>query len=407
MIVLGHPTGTPFSHQAAHAYLERGVLEAFVTAWFPTKAQLRTLQAIPGLGSYARRISRRRYEPLAGASIVDGFWSEVPRLLQRLWDQDNSEKSFIAGNMWLMKVLSEELCRPGVTAVHGYEDCSLLPFQTAKKRGVRCIYDLPIGYAAAWHKIRGELAERYSDWLPVHEGLSRDGASFAQKAEELRLADIIVVPSEFVRSTIDADKRGCVVVVPFGSRPQLEMPGRTLTGSGTPIRFLFAGTISVRKGVPTLLEAWEQGKFVDQGAELWLVGTWNLRRELQESLPKGVFYKGVQSRQGLDEIYGQCHVLVFPSFFEGFALVINEALSMGLPVITTIQSGVPSDLIDEQTGRIIEAGNTGALIRAISFYIEHRARWEEFSHAARLCVRKYTWENYRRTLVLAIEGKVV
>src|SRR5206468_9345000 len=58
-------------------------------------------------------------------------------------------------------------------------------------------------------------------------------------------------------------------------------------------------------------------------------------------------------------------VLVFPSLFEGFGLVITEAMSQGTPVITTERTVGP-DIIDHgQNGWIVEAGSTEALQQAI------------------------------------------
>jgi hypothetical protein len=45
-----------------------------------------------------------------------------------------------------MATMQRECHRTSVTAVHAYEDCSLLQFREAKRLGKACIYDMPIGY---------------------------------------------------------------------------------------------------------------------------------------------------------------------------------------------------------------------------------------------------------------------
>jgi glycosyltransferase involved in cell wall biosynthesis len=58
-------------------------------------------------------------------------------------------------------------------------------------------------------------------------------------------------------------------------------------------------------------------------------------------------------------------VLVFPSTYEGFGLVVIEAMSQGLPVIGTSVGCVPDFVVDGETGAIVPARNSRALADAI------------------------------------------
>ena len=100
-----------------------------------------------------------------------------------------------------------------------------------------------------------------------------------------------------------------------------------------PLRFIFAGQVSLRKGVPLLIEAWSKAKLRD--AELVLVGSWKLADSKRRSLPAGVKWFPPCSPQALRDRYRESHVFVFPSFAEGFALVLLEAMACGLPAIAS------------------------------------------------------------------------
>ena len=99
----------------------------------------------------ATRLRRRRFEPLAEAPKIQGRIGEIKRLVVRALGRGDEGLSYEA-NDWLMRTMARECNRPSVTAVHAYEDCSLLQFEEAKRRGKACIYDMPIGYYPAWQE---------------------------------------------------------------------------------------------------------------------------------------------------------------------------------------------------------------------------------------------------------------
>ena len=95
-------------------------------------------------------------------------------------------------------------------------------------------------------------------------------------------------------------------------------------------------------------------------------------------------------------------VLLFPSLFEGFGLVITEAMSQGTPVITTDRTAGP-DLIDHgENGWIVEAGSTLALKTCIEQLIEKPETIVKVGKAAIETARKRPWEVYGKELAEAI-----
>lgn len=160
-ILIGHPTGNPNSFHAALAHFERGRLEAFCVPWMPSAAALGLLEALPPVRPLARRLARRRFEPLAHAPLLQGRSAEWLRLAKRALGLASEALSYDA-NDWLMRTMRAACGRPGVTAVHAYEDCSLWQFEAARRLGKACIYDMPIGYHAAWAQLRARLAHEFA-----------------------------------------------------------------------------------------------------------------------------------------------------------------------------------------------------------------------------------------------------
>jgi glycosyltransferase involved in cell wall biosynthesis len=295
--------------------------------------------------------------------------------------------------------MTRECQRPAVTAVHAYEDCSLWQFAEAKRLGKACIYDMPIGYYPAWEQTQEKLARQYSDWLPGGKLPSSNYVRPEQKRQEMDLADLILVPSNFVDKTIrifHPYKR--LARVPYGVDLDFWRIGDKRPGEG-PLRFIFVGQVSIRKGIPGLLEAWKKSNLKD--AELELVGSWQLAEDKQLSLPAGVKCRPPTSPAELRECYRAADVFVFPSFFEGFGLVLLEAMACGLPAIATEATAGP-DVMTEACGRLIRSDSLDDLVESLRWFDKHRERLPEMSRAARTQAERFTWENYRRSVTESV-----
>jgi glycosyltransferase involved in cell wall biosynthesis len=396
-VLFGHPTGNPNSHHAALAHFEAGRLEAFCVPWMPSDATLRVLESIGPLRPMAQRLSRRRFTPLSSAPTVQGRFSELRRLATRAIGRGDEGLSYEA-NDWLMRTMARETRRATVTAVHAYEDCSLLQFETGKRLGKACIYDMPIGYYPAWKATEAELARRYADWLPPGGLPSSHYVRPAQKRKEMELADLVLVPGTFVEKTIrefHPDKR--IVRAPYGVGGDFwHSPSREPRDA--PLRFIYAGQLSLRKGIPILLNAWEKAALDD--AELELVGVWQLA-PTKRALPRGVTLVAPLSRDALREHFRASDVFVFPSFFEGLSLTLMEAMACGLPAVATEAIASP-DVVTQACGRLVGAGELDALVEALHWCVDHREELPSMGRAARVRAEGWTWENYRRCVSDAV-----
>jgi glycosyltransferase involved in cell wall biosynthesis len=395
-ILFGHPTGGPFSHHAALAHLETGRLECFCLPWMPSLMTLRALQRVKPLRPMTLRLGRRHFPPLANAPKVQGRTRELRRLLMRAagWDGDRLSKE---ANDWLMRTMTRECRRPRVTAVHAYEDCSLWQFVEAKRLGKACVYDMPIGYYPAWERTQTELAKKYADWLPV--GRPSPEVRREQKCTEMDLADLLLAPSDFVANTVrEYHPYKSVAIVPYGV-DLIGWPLGTERATRDAITFLFAGHCSVRKGTPLLLAAWRAAGL--KRARLQLIGPWLLAETKKKELPPGCLWTGPVSGHQLRSIYHEADVFVFPTNFEGRALVVGEALASGLPVLTTSASGA-DDMVDESCGRIVRPEDLDALVESLRWFDNNRERLTRLSDAARNKAERCSWDQYRGRVAEAV-----
>jgi glycosyltransferase involved in cell wall biosynthesis len=259
---------------------------------------------------------------------------------------------------------------------------------------------MPIGYYPAWEQTQAELVRKYADWLPAGGLPSSRYVRPEQKRREMELADLVLVPCSFVEQTIRTfypDKK--LARAPYGVDLDFWRPAAEKSGGGL-LRFIYVGQLSLRKGIPVLLEAWEAAALHD--AELELVGAWQLAESKRVALPRGVSWWPHCSREALRERYWAADVFVFPSFFEGFGLVLLEAMACGLPVISSDASCAP-DVIDNSNGRVFPTGSVDILIEHLRFFANHRESVSAMGRSARARAEKFTWAQYRRALSSAID----
>lgn len=399
-ILFGHPTGNPNSHNAALAHFEAGRLEAFCLPWMPTPAELALLRAIPGLAPYVSRLERRYCPALASAPRVEGRLGEWVRMLRRIaFDgRFDSEAISYEANDWLMRTMRRECRRPSVTAVHAYEDCSLEQFAEAKRIGKACIYELPAGHYPAWERREKGLREQFGSWLAPGGVPSARYVRPDQKMREMQLADLILVPCSFARSSVELHADRSVAVTPYGVDADFWQPGTNPRPDG-PLRFVYAGSISLRKGIPVLFEAWKRAALED--ATLELVGKWQIPDNKRSAVPAGVSMSGPMSPVELRERFRESDVFVFPSFFEGFGLVILEAMACGLPVIGSDASAAP-DVLAVEYGKVFPAGDVDALAGLLRWFVDHRGDIPAMGRAARAGASRRGWSNYRALLSSAV-----
>ncbi|HEX8076526.1 MAG TPA: glycosyltransferase family 4 protein, partial [Chthoniobacterales bacterium] len=307
-----------------------------------------------------------------GWASIDQVWSSM----------DKRAAAYLRNNQ-------ERLCIDGVYA---YEDCALHSFEIAHELGVRRIYDLPIAYWETAQRLLRAEAERWPDWEPTLGGTRDSTEKLARKTRELELAELVVCPSAFVLDSLPAETRMSkkCVVAPFGS-PQINTTD-TSRADCSPLRVLFAGALTQRKGLADLFAAM---KLVNsREVELLVMGSLVLPMEFYRSQFPNFIYEGPRAHDAVLRLMSSCHVLVLPSIVEGRALVQQEALACGLPLIVTRNAGGEDLIVEGETGFLVPPGEPAAIAEKIQWFVENRAKLPGMSAAARAKAAELTWPAY-------------
>jgi starch synthase len=396
-VLFGHAVGNPNSYEAARAYFDAGMLEAFCVPWMPSRRTIDLLNSLETLRPFAQRLGRRSVPSLSTAPKIQAPFGEIARLAMRSFGLSGDQYSEW-NNHWLMRTMARECRRPAVTMLHAYEDCSLGSFREAKRRGKACIYDLPTCYFAEWENVQVQLNQKFLDWLPATTSAQFHTDRRERKKSELELADLILVASRYVERTVrEFDPNKQIALAQYGVDTEFWTPGSE-THARNPLRFIYAGQISVRKGIPLLLQAWSKADLHD--ASLTLVGSWALN-EQKRKLPQNVIWMPPCSPQMLRELYRQSDVCVFPSYSDGFGLVILEAMACGLPVIASEACAAP-EIITPACGWLFPAGNLDQLIELLRGASRHREAIQVMGREAQAHAGRHTWQSYRMQIQAAV-----
>jgi glycosyltransferase involved in cell wall biosynthesis len=127
---------------------------------------------------------------------------------------------------------------------------------------------------------------------------------------------------------------------------------------------------NAQKNVTELIRAFGEAKKKDQTLELVIVGSGNdeasIRRFSNEQglSKRGVEFVGSKRNSELVEEFQQSSALIMNSWYENQPVVILEAISCGIPTISTRVGGIP-ELINEERGILVNPGNLNELVQAI------------------------------------------
>jgi glycosyltransferase involved in cell wall biosynthesis len=222
-------------------------------------------------------------------------------------------------------------------------------------------------------KRTGSRIDRPSPWMITRE------------EREYRLADHIVVLSRFAYDTFLAEgvNEAKLCLLPLGTRIAAFRPDPAVIEarcrrilSGEPLRVLYVGALSFRKGL------WDMAAIVrslsNERFQFRLIGPSTpevscLLRELRGSAE----FISKQRQQRLPSWYAASDLFVFPTIEDGFAVVLTQANAAGLPILTTTHCCGPDLLEEGKTGWVLPIRSPEAFVDHLRWCNSHRPELSE------------------------------
>jgi glycosyltransferase involved in cell wall biosynthesis len=376
---------------------EAGLLESVHTDLYATSFWRERISAL-GIGRRSKGVARflgRWSDGIPEQKVATHPWFGVAYSLGQLLlhaPAPNDRLQAWAGSTFA-SLASRRLDRADV--VYGFITAAQELFAEARARNVRTCLEQTIAPSKVETKLLREGADYWPGWASPLE-LKPNREREAREEAEWALSDRIVCGSEFVRSSlgsIGGPVERCRVV-PYGVA--LSRTWRVRFAPNKPIKALFVGALGLRKGVPCLLEA---AKLLGKSVHIRVVGAGRIPERC--TVPENVEIAGSCPRSQIQSEYEQADLFVLPSFCEGSATVTYEALSAGLPVICTPNTG--SVVRHEQDGLIIPPFDVDSLVGAIRRFQDEPNLLEQLSYQARERAEHFDLHFYGRRLLAVME----
>jgi len=397
MILLSHPTGNEFVREALVAFDRAGMLGEFWTtiSWNP---EARINRLFPQL--LRDLFGRRSFSQSARSRTRTVPLREVVRLVAGAAGVSSRHETGAFSIDAVLRALDRKVAErlrkiDNCNAIYAYEDGALQSFRAARDLGLKRIYDLPIGYWRVGQRIFAEEKEREPAWAPTLTGTLDSAEKLGRKDDELRLATRVIVASTFTKQTLsDAPSTAKIDIVAYGAPPTISDEIRK---SASRLKVLFAGSLGQRKGLSYLLNAIEMLK---DAVELTLLGRKAASgcAPLENAVRK---YRWVPtlSHPGMLREMQSHDVLVLPSLFEGFGLVILEAMAQGTVVITTDHTAGPDVIENGTDGFIVPIRSAEAIAEKLDLLASDPGRLMAMKSLAKQKAASRGWETYRQRLV--------
>ena len=403
MVLLTHPFGNANVRAVLDALSRAGLLTRFVTTIGWSK------NSYPGLAKKIRGKLRRNYGLPADKIDIHPLRESV-RLLAGIFRAKAlmRHESGWASIDQVWQSLDREAARRlrrgnygrDLRAVYAYEDCAEQLFLAARDLGLKRVYDLPIAYWETAQRLLREEAQRYPDWEPTLLATRDSIEKLSRKARELELAELVICPSQFVLESLPATARAQKKCSVRSIRlTNCRSYGNEKDESG-PLRVLFAGALTQRKGLADLFAAM---KMIDTSAiELVVMGSLLQPLDWYRERFPNFTYEPPRPHRDVLRLMQSCDVFVLPSIVEGRALVQQEAMACGLPLIATRNAGA-DDLIEEGvTGFLVPVRSPEVMAEKIGWCAANRSLLSGMGIAARERAGELTWRAYGETVVTAI-----
>ena len=269
----------------------------------------------------------------------------------------------------------------------------------AKKRGMKIIVDHSIAHPKT---VSNNLSKLYAKHgLPY--SYSSEDPFWRQICSDIESGDAILVNSEYVKSTLIAN--GCradkIQVIYLGVREDFSGLKTNYATKHKDFRIIFTGSFGLRKGADLIIGAVEELTKSGLSVIVEVAGDSSEGEKLLQDRPhlrSHFIFHGFVPQDRLKKLLQGADVYLFPSYVEGSAKSVMEAMSVGLPVICSKETGSP--ISSEITGIILEEKTTHAICEKIRLLINNESLRKQLGKAAtQQITTNYSWKNYAETLI--------
>lgn len=399
--------------QVADSLRRAGVDADLTQGWLvknPEKSKWLKLAAkIIGRQSLIWGFTKRTTTVLEGHNFGD-FWAEfiqvaLSRLFAAFGNNQKLHHVAVKVGFWLHGLTMAKLLRKGAYQIaHVKSGLGRFAIAEAKSRGVKVLVDHSAGAPEfIMREVDGITGDwKWNFWWTV--------------MQDCNDADILMVDCDFVKSTFlkygYPEEKIRVVYMGLDQKfSGLKKWNEDLTGIGksasTPLRIVFSGGFAPHKGNEAFLSAVELLLNTDLQFEVTVLGSPSItvaQKAKHATAINKIDFKGHVPQDEMCEVMKSHQIYLFPSLSEGCAKSAYEAMSMGLCVVCTFETGLP--MKDGVDGFLIEKKNPQSIVDRLLWLAENPNRMRQAGLSATETLKAYTWEAYAENVKLIYQEMV-
>jgi glycosyltransferase involved in cell wall biosynthesis len=205
-------------------------------------------------------------------------------------------------------------------------------------------------------------------------------------------SDLIITVSEFTATQVQQllnIRRSKIRVISHGCRP-----APAVVGTEREQNILFVGALQVRKNVVRLVEAFEQlpadWTLTLAGATAGFGASKIMQRIEASGARPRIEVTGYVSTEALERLYGKASIFAFPSLGEGFGMPVLDAMSRGLPVVTSRISALPE--VAGDAALLVDPSNTDEIAAALRNLADDSGLRDTLVHRGKARAAMLTWD---------------
>jgi glycosyltransferase involved in cell wall biosynthesis len=392
-------SGARDHYQVAQALAEAGLLERLVTDLYfdPEGGRIRR-----GLARLFPRLLARHNAAVPGGRVLTTAATLVDSLLLKTALANRSRQ--IRLDRRLGRLARHEAWKSR-SPLFSYSYYAAEAFAPGRRRPARrFLFQLHPHPCSVRQVLKEEMlcAPAFALSLKREHEIGAPEEHFTALCDESRLANGWVVASTYTaRTLIENGVPGeRIHVVPYGV-DATRFPARDKAPPNSqPFRIIWVGSMVQRKGLSYFLEA-VRG-LPQEGLEVLVCGNHAVEERAIQSygIPTLRVLRALPTGE-LARLLRASDLFVLPSLAEGFGHVILEAMSSGVPVVTTPSTCAPDVLVDGVHGFVVPIRDSAALANRMAWGREHRQDLYRMGVAAAGQARTFTWQRFRSGIVKA------
>lgn len=367
---------------------ERGRLQLLLTDFWATEKGLwRFLPA-----AQRKRIEERFHPALADARVIAPGDRRLLFDLKQKTLRNSSWESTLRRNEWFQDIMLQQFQGPARDILESNRPGTFFSYSYAARKMFHFFR------FHGWRTILGQIdpGPREEEITARETDQETELSTSWERApvrywklwkEECELADEIWVNSSWSGKALGGEgipeEKIRVVPLVFSKSSNLSSKAKEYPTHFTqerPMRVLFLGRITLRKGAHLLLRAARQLR--NEPIEFWMVGPAEIRVPNRFRADPRFRWTGPVSRGEATRFYQEADLFILPTLSDGFALTQLEAQARGLPVLASRYCG--EVVRDGENGLLLDPLNEDTLVKRLRDCVKHPDKLAAFSRESRV-----------------------